>query len=132
MSKRLSSHAVGICSLLVIFILLCLTVFALLSLSTAKAGERLSKLQTQAVKDYYQAEVEANHILAQLRNGNLPDGVEQEGEIYSYSCRISDTLNLYVEVKVTPSGSFDVLRWQSASSAEWTPDDRLPVWEGNK
>ena len=103
MSKRLSSHAVGICSLLVIFILLCLTVFALLSLSTAKAGERLSKLQTQAVKDYYQAEVEANHILAQLRNGNLPDGVEQEGEIYSYSCRISDTLNLYVEVKVTPS-----------------------------
>ena len=47
--KRFSPPVVGGSSLLVIFAVLCLTVFALLSLSTVRADVRLSEASAQAV-----------------------------------------------------------------------------------
>ena len=63
MNKR-PSYVCGVCSLLVIFALICLTVFALVSLNTAKAGERLSRHQAEAISDYYDADLFAHSILA--------------------------------------------------------------------
>ena len=62
-----SPPAVGGISLLVVFAVLCLTVFALLSLSTVRADARLSEASAQAVADYYAADCQAQEILAQLR-----------------------------------------------------------------
>ena len=47
---RFSFPAVGGSSLLVIFAVLCLTVFALLGLSTVQAGQRLSNASAEAVE----------------------------------------------------------------------------------
>ena len=66
---------VGGTSLLVIFATLCLIIFALLSLSTTRADERLGDAVAQAVSDYYAADCEAEAILAQLRQGTVPAGV---------------------------------------------------------
>ena len=127
-----TSYAFGVCSILVILSLLCLTVFALLSVNTAKAGERLSTLQAQAISDYYEAEAQANLILAKLRGGEIPQGVEQEGDIYSYRCRINDNTDLYVKAQVNSRTDINILCWQSVSSNEWTPESNLPVWDGNQ
>ena len=47
--ERVAVPAIGGSSLLVIFAVLCLTVFALLSLSTVQAGDRLSDASADAV-----------------------------------------------------------------------------------
>lgn len=78
-------------SLLVIFAVLCLTIFALLSLSTGRADGRLTEISAKSVREYYAADTKAEEILAELRNGNLPPEVEKDGDIYRYTCIVSDT-----------------------------------------
>ncbi|MBP3698976.1 MAG: hypothetical protein J6J01_05810 [Oscillospiraceae bacterium] len=121
---------VGAVSLLTIFAVLCLTVFALLSLSTVQADERLSDKSFAAVAGYYAADCAAEEILAQLRAGEIPEGVTAyEGGLYRYGCPISDTQTLVVEVAVEDT-DYTIIRWQARSTADWVADDSLPVWDG--
>lgn len=127
--ERFSPPVVGGTSLLVIFSVLALTVFALLSLSTALANDRLSSAAAQAVYDYYQADCQAEAILAQLRQGRQPPGVARQGDVFAYSCPISDTQTLLVEVRLD-GDTYTILRWQAVSTAPWQPDDSLNLWDG--
>jgi len=129
MRKDNTPTAVGGSSLLVIFAVLCLTVFALLSLSAVQADGRLTEIRADAVRAYYEAEEEAERILASLRNGIVPDGVTVTEAGYQYSCEITDTQKLMVTVVV--DGTDDtVLQWQMVSTADWQEDDNLNVWDG--
>ncbi len=131
MNKKRSSAPVGASSLLTIFAVLCLVVFALLSLSTARAGEGLSRQSARSVADYYAAEAQAQLYLAELRAGEIPPDVTEKDGIYSYHCPISDTLVLAVAVKADGE-QYTILRWQSISAAEWEPDDDLDLWDGSE
>jgi hypothetical protein len=128
--ERFSPPAVGGSSLLVIFAVLCLTVFALLGLSTVRADGRLSDASAEAVTAYYRADCQAETILAQLRAGQLPEGVTVDGGVYTYSCPISDTQALFVEVRLE-GAHYTILRWQEASTTQWKADNSLPVWNGD-
>lgn len=128
-NKSFTPPAIGGASLLVVFAVLCLTVFALLSLTTIRADERLSAASANAVSDYYAADFEAERIFAELRAGDWPDGVSIDGDIYSYECPISETQSIFVELQ-RKGDSFTVLRWQSASSSSVEFDETLPVWDG--
>lgn len=130
MNKTSSTPAVGASSLLVIFAVLCLTVFAMLSLSTVQADKRLSDAATNAALAYYEADTEAERIFARLRGGEIPEGVSVDGTNYSYTCPISDTQALNVEV-CCHNGIWTVLRWQAVSTAEWTDDDTITIWDGD-
>ena len=120
----------GASSLLVIFSVLCLTVFALLSLSTVSADHRIAEENAKAIVSYYDADAEANRILAKIREGEIPAGVTNEGGIYEYSCPLSDTQVLAVRVRVEGE-DYSILRWQTVSTYEWEPDTDLPVWLGD-
>ena len=120
---------VGGSSLLVIFAVLCLTVFALLSVSTAQANRRLSEQTVQAVEEYYAADCRAEEILAEIRAGKTPEGVTLSGDIYSYTCPISETQALAVTVRAE-GGNYEILRWQAVSTVDWAGDDSLPIWDG--
>lgn len=74
-NDRFSPPAVGGISLLVAFAVLCLTIFALLSLTTVRADVRLADASADAVTEYYAADCQAQEILARLRNGEVPDSV---------------------------------------------------------
>ena len=126
---RFSFPVVGGSSLLVIFAVLCLTVFALLCLSTVQAGQRLSNASAEAVQDYYKADARAEEILARLRNGELPEEVSVNGDLYTYECPISDTQTLVAEMRLEGK-TYTVLRWQAVSSVEWESDDSLLIWDG--
>ena len=128
--KSKSSPLVGASSLLVIFAVLCLTVFALLSLSSMQASQRLRDSSAAAVSAYYEADCAAEEIFARLRGGEMPAGVSADGDSYSYSCKISETQELSVLLR-KDEGGWTVLRWQSLSTAKWEPDDSIPVWDGN-
>lgn len=127
--KRMAMPATGGSSLLVIFAVLALTVFAILSISTVTADKKLADRSAESVQGYYEADCRAEMILAEIRSGKLPEGVKQEGRGYSYVCRISDTLNLEVEVWIDEE-DYEILRWQMVSAADWVNDESLPVWDG--
>lgn len=128
--ERFSPPAVGGVSLLVVFAVLCLTIFALLSLTTVRADSRLADASAQAVLDYYAADREAQEILARLRSGELPEGVSAMGETYSYACPITDSQDLEVEVELHLDGSYTILRWQAAASGGFDLDGGMMIWDG--
>jgi Tfp pilus assembly protein PilX len=114
-AKSFSPPLVGGASLLVIFAVICLTVFALLTVSTANAEQRLSRVSANAVSAYYKADAAAEIIFSEIRSGNVPKNVTIKNNVYSYTCAISDNLFLYVEVCFS-NGEWLVLSWQPISS----------------
>ena len=144
--QRFSPPAVGGTSLLVVFAVLCLTVFALLSLTTVQADVRLADASAQAVEDYYAADCKAQEILARLRNGERPEGVAFSNGVWpydvapsgsgplqaDYAVPISDTQELQITVLLGGIADADymVLRWQAVPTVEWEGDESLNVWDG--
>lgn len=132
-SSDFTPPAVGGASLLVVFAVLCLTVFVLLSLTTVSADDRVSKASADSVYDYYSADFEAQEILAQIRAGEIPEGVTVSGNVYSYECSLSDTRALSVEVRVDGTDAesgFTVLKWQVVNTGSTEIDESLDLWDG--
>lgn len=127
---RLSPPALGGVSLLVVFAVLCLTVFALLSLTTVQSGSRLADKSVQAVSNYYAADYEAQHILARLRAGERPPEVTATGNRYSYFCPVSETQNLEVELELRGT-TYTILRWQVVPTGSRSADERPHPWSGD-
>lgn len=119
---------IGGSSLLIIFAVLCLTVFALLGFSTVQAHKRLADVSVQAVSDYYRADSQAEEILAHLRTGEIPEGVTESDNVYSFHCTISSTQMLLVEVQ---KDNWKILRWQAVSTTRWQADESLDLWNGS-
>ena len=128
--------AVGGISLLVAFAVLCLTVFALLSLTTVQADARLAEASARAVEEYYAADCAAQEILARLRNGETPVEAESHsydswhrGTRYTYAVPISDSQELQVEV-LLDGEDCEILRWQAQYTGEWETVEGLDLWDG--
>lgn len=125
----LSPPAVGISSLLVIFAVLCLSVFTLLSISTVQADTLLAEKNRQAVMDYYLADCHAQNILARLRAGEVPQGVNAQDGQYHYYCQQSATQALFVRVDAQ---DLRVLEYRSVSTLDWQAEDKILVWDGQE
>ena len=128
--RGFSPPPVGGSTLLAVFAVLCLTVFAVLSLSAVRADDRLSRKSADAVTAYYRAEAEAEAVLARLRAGELPEGVAAKDGIYSYQVPVSDIRELQVELRVQ-GRDYTILRWQTVSTADVEYGGSLAVWDGN-
>ena len=128
--KQVGIPVVGGSSLLVMFAVLCLVVFALLCLTTAQAYGRLADASVRAVEEYYAADCRAEEILAQLREGTVPEGVSTEdGKTFTYQCTVSEKQKLQVTVCLTDSG-WDVRQWQ-VIPLEWESTDVIrSLWDG--
>ena len=120
----------GASSMLVIFSALALTVFAVLSVSAASAEQKMAEKTVSSIESYYAADCEAERILAEIRQGNLPEGVTEEEGIYSYCCPISERKSLSVSV-ASDGEVFRILRWQVVADGSWQHDRHLDVWDGN-
>ena len=134
--NRSSPPAVGGSSLLVMFAVLCLVIFALLSLSTMTADVSLSQRSAQAVAEYYAADWEAERILALLRQGQVLESVEEsaaeDGTVsYRYAVEISGSQQLRVQVDFDKDRiHYDIAQWQQVSTGDWQPEGELPVYTG--
>lgn len=121
--------AMGLSALIVIFAVVAMALFSTLSVSTAMAQKRLGEKTRAPIVQYYEAESQAQAILAKLRSGEMPPGVTRQGNIYSYRCAIGENRCLAVEVELTGQ-DYRVLRWQVCTAAQWQTDEHLPVWKG--
>ena len=126
--KNAVQPLVGSSSLLVMVSVLCLTVFALLSLSSVQAQKRLADAAVQSVTDYYEADFLAEEIFAQLRSGQIPEGVEERSGTFAYALPISARQVLQVQLR-RENSNWQILRWQAVTVATQI-DDSLDVWRG--
>lgn len=127
--ERFSPPTTGGISLLVVFAVLCLTVFALMSLTTVQADSRLTDASLQAVENYYAAEGEALGILARLLDGEVPEGVVLDQDVYAYTCPVSKNQELKVEVEIDGK-DYAILRWQVVSVRQEKEAENVKLWDG--
>ena len=123
---RISPTVVGGSTLMAIFAVVTLCVFALLSLSTVLSQQRLSQAAAQSVQRYYEADLQAEEAFAKLKTGEIPC----ENGAYHAIYPISETQWLITEFE-NQDGQWHISRWQTVAQNPREADDSLPVWTGN-
>lgn len=122
--------AIGGTSLLVIFSVICLSVFSVLSLISAQSGQRLAEKNAASAAGYYQADTSAEQIFAQLRSGADHEAVIWSGNQCSYAVPISPHQTLLVQLQTSQHG-WTVQKWQVYSHMDTDNANSLPVWDGS-
>ena len=113
---------IGISSIIFIFIVLCLSVFALLSVNSARQSYAFVQRNAEAVTAYYQADSKAQKWLHSLKQ----EGAVSEG-ILRQEFPISDSQTISVAVD---GETFELLSYQVINNEVLEIDDSLPVWQG--
>lgn len=147
---RGSGMGVGYVSVMVIFVTVCLMLFAVLSLRAASSNDAFNVRSGQYLKQYYAADSEAKRILAELDEiakfaaegdyfaedfeMSAGEGIEVSeadgGCSARYSVKIDSRRELLCEVVFFEKGRFDIVRWQSAAIYGDEDDSHLNVWDG--
>ena len=141
MKNRIS---IGISSIVLIFLILCLAVFSLLSLSDAKTALSFSERHTDAVRIYYAADAQAQTFIRDYRKAlasdtdeaaaaqtaarALPEGnavsVSEDGVIH---CDVPLANGQTLRMELDASGS-ELLSYYVFNSTEYVIDTRMPVF----
>lgn len=127
----------GAVSLVMIFCVLCLAVFATLTYVTADREQKLSELGAESAAAYYAADAEATRCLAALRRGETPEGItlteshDSAGAVEEFSVPVNENQELRVKVRLTPDGSCKILRWELAFAGDWEANDTIDIWDGD-
>lgn len=138
----------GYLSLMMIFVVLCLTILAALSFSAAESERKYSERSAAYTKAYYEADTRAKATLARVAEiaseyedysdfmllAEL-DGIEGVGyESYpdrieiSWATEINERQSIYSAVTVSDSGA-DVTDWRTIQGDE-PEEEPLNVWLG--
>ena len=123
----------GAVSLVMIFCVLCLAVFAVLTLATADREAKLTDMTARNAADYYEADRRAVEVTAILqRGGTVPEdvAVTWSGDVASFTVPIGEDQALDAAVRVRDGGSCEILRWRTIYTGTWEPEEYLNVWDG--
>lgn len=144
--KKGGGIGIGSASIVLVFAVLCLTIFAIISYASAIADSTLVEVEAALLKSYYEADTLAESVFAEiLAAESVPEtvqGVEilyewnfdietmEDSETISYACPISEKKELYVVIAVN-GGFFDIQTWRMRDVGEWETDDEpLNLWPG--
>ena len=147
-NRRPVGIGTGYLSIMMIFVVLCLTMLAALSYSAASAEKNYSDRSAGYTKEYYAADFEAKRILAEI--DGIAAGYENytdfmllaeldEIEIIEYVSRpdsleiswltpINERQSISAAVKYSGEG-YIITGWRTVSSTE-TENRPLNVWDG--
>lgn len=141
---------IGTASILMVFVILTLVTFAVLSLSSARADYELGSKTMEHAKDYYQAENAAEKKLADIdeilhssqdQSSVMKvlakiDGFQSEnGQTFiNFKEKINSKqyLDIVIEIKLDKeknSLTYEKKKWETVVSGDWTIDDDLPVFQ---
>ena len=118
---------IGTSFMLVIFILLCMVIFAVLSLSSSLKDYDYSQQKADRTKAYYKACNEAEEIYAKIETEDHTEDSIQ------YSVPITENKHIQVTLKrrSDAENTYDIHSWLQISTQEWTADHTLPVLGSN-
>jgi hypothetical protein len=137
-----SGIGIGSASVALVFAVLCLTVFALISYTAAANDKALTDVEAGLVKSYYEADAKAEHILAESLAPGAVSGVirgvevkkqwdtDLSAETVEFACVVSAGKELHVKAAFY-GDSYDILSWRMRNAGAWVIDEGLPVWTGN-
>ena len=119
----------GAVTLVMIFCVLCMAVFAALTLMTAKREAALTEITAQQAQAYYEADRLATEKAAALARGEVPEDVTLSGETASFTIPAGGSLRLEVQARLDESGC-TVQKWSTVYDGDWETDDSIEVWGG--
>lgn len=147
---RGSGMGVGYISVMVIFVTVCLTLFATFSLRAASSNDAFNKRSGEFLKSYYSADSKAKQILAELdasakvaASGFFFEDefelTEHEGVVIKrvkggcsadYSVAIDERRELKCGILFKPDGSYEITRWQSRANSAGFNESPGNLWNG--
>lgn len=144
----------GTASILLIFVLLCLLTFSVLSIVSAKANEKVSLKNAERTTAYYKAENRANDVLYKISDClsstakttdetlffqivrqqlNGSDGITfPDVDTLTYHVPVTDSQDLFVSLSLSyqplENGThYQIDAWNVESTHEWENDTSIPV-----
>ena len=106
--------SIGASSLILIFIVLCMATFGLLSLSSAQGDLKLARRNADAVKVYYEADNKGQQWLKDVEGVLMDRGRSLRIEL----------------VLMCGEKRYEVKSWYVYNSEEYEIDTSMPVWGG--
>jgi hypothetical protein len=158
---RLStSSGLGAVTIFAVLLILCLTVFSVLTLASAQADLRLTEKNALMVSSYYRADNEACNI-SDLLTSFWPEGAvkpepvlclaleerikgfsqniiyaavneRESGFIAEYGVAVDTNLNLEVSIMMPEGGICNVLEWRMSPIEQAFDEGPLSVWLGGQ
>ena len=129
---------IGSSSLILIFIVLCLVTFSVLSLGNAKREDALSRRSADSVQEYYRAD--AGEAFLQLADQALLKGdkdslmpyLQSASGTYCTDVAMNAGQALRVELALDwEQKTYQVLSWKVYHQEDYEIDQSIPVWSGN-
>ena len=148
--SRMSFSSIGSSLLLVIFLILCLVMFAVLSVTTARNNYLISEREAEHVTSKTAADNASEEILASLASlcekaaassseeittsaGDVLVEIEQAESghtVFSWEIPFSDTQALSVSVDLASldePDEYTITSWQSVTTADWSSTETIKV-----
>lgn len=141
---------VGASSILMIFIVLCLTTLGVLSFVSAKANLSLTDRRTQQVTAYYESNARADALIAEIdaiisearkdadsfeetladRLNNLDDVVSFKDSVVSLRLPVGTTQALNIDLQVLAQDAalrYSVIRHETVNTVDFQPDNSIKL-----
>lgn len=145
---------IGSPSLILIFIVMCLVTFGMLSLSTAKSERNLAERNASAVTEYYRADGEGEAFYQmvlkkgeeireksqdpqeqrQLLSREFGDAYEPDKGTVTAMIPMERSQALNIELVFPPEGKEDIRisKWKVIQTEDYEIDHSMPVWTGGE
>lgn len=148
-----SKTSIGISSLILIFIILCLATFGLLALSSAKGDLALARRNAEAVGEYYKADGLGEEFLKMTDQTLDAVFLDSQQDVEVYKAALTEKLGdyyqeetgmivtdismdrgqaLHIELVLTCSENqkYQIQNWKVINLEDYEIDDSRPVWTG--
>ena len=129
----------GTSLLLVVFIIICLIVFATLSLSSSLRDQKYSDQAVLKTENYYLAYSKAQKQLKEIDQAiinhedlsslkNIEISLKDNYTYVSFKETIDKNQDLDVEIQLTQDQNrYKIIKWQEITSKEWKNESTLPL-----
>lgn len=138
---------IGSASIVMIFAVLCLTIFATLSFQTASYEWRLAEKSAAAATAYYDADSIAEEryqqiyellqsdaaeetVLAELTVMQVAVEKQHNQTLLYYTVSMDETQELQVCILRQADGTLRIEQWKAAAVTQWDYEDTMQVWDG--
>lgn len=149
-TEKKQKGSIGSSTLILIFIVLCLATFALLSLSNAGGDRNLANKNAEAVRTYYEADSQGEQFVQMVDQAvkevrkETSDQVKQQqklaeklGNYYNTDSRTAETdipmdfdQALHVELALDSQENYIIRSWRVYNQKDYEIDNKIPVWDG--
>ena len=159
MNRKKGFLGAGLSTVLLVFVMLCLIVFAVLSLATARADLQMSRKMADRTQLYYEAQSRAfervkeidgilvkqyneekdhfpENVWEALQAENLTVTRSEDGQsiVCSFQESIDDTQQIEAELTIAvpqqeEDACYQITGWQVQQKNEWKADAGLPVMQ---